>query len=141
MKTPHKTLLVALVCIGLLAAPAAAGLGGAYKGKTEQNRPVTFKVAKGKVKGFTAGINVFCIGEGIKFNAVIPPKALKVRDKKFSYKGRDRVDSSDITINGRFVRGGKVKGKVSMISSTSDSSSGFFVSCSGEAKFTAKKKR
>ena len=121
-------------------AVAPAATGGKYKGKTEQNRPVTFKVSKGKVKSFEAGINVFCIGDGIKFNAVIPPKAMKLKKGgKFSYKGRDKLDSSNIEIKGK-VRGGKASGTVSMTYSQYDASTRMFTGCSGVAKFKAKRK-
>ena len=121
-------------------AVAPAATGGKYKGKTEQNRPVTFKVSKGKVKSFEAGINVFCIGDGLKFNAVIPPKAMKLKKGgKFSYKGRDKIDSANIEISGR-VKGKKASGKISMTYSQYDASTGMFNGCSGEAKFKAKRK-
>ena len=121
-------------------AVAPAAIAGKYKGKTEQNRPVTFKVSKGKVKVFEAGINVFCIGDGIKFNAVIPPKAMKVKKGgKFAYKGRDKIDSANIEITGR-VKGKKASGKISMTYSQYDASSGLFQGCSGKAKWSAKRK-
>jgi hypothetical protein len=121
-------------------AVAPAATGGKYKGKTEQNRPVTFKVSKGKVKSFEAGINVFCIGDGIKFNAVIPPKAMKLKKGgKFSYKGRDRINSANIEIKGR-VKGSKASGKISMTYSQYDASTRLFMGCSGEATFKAKRR-
>jgi len=76
----------------------------------------------------------------IEFNAAIPPKAMKVRKGgKFSYKGTDSVDRSNIEITGKIV-GSKASGKVSMTHANYDSSTGTFSSCSGEAKWSAKRK-
>ena len=136
-----KTLTAAAVLSLALVVPTSGlAAGGKYKGKTEQNRPVTFKVSKGKVKSFEGGINVFCIGSGIEFNAVTPPKAMKVKKGgKFSYKGRDKVDGSNIEIKGK-VKGGKASGKISMTHTRYDASTRMFQGCSGEAKFKAKRK-
>jgi hypothetical protein len=137
-----KTLIAATALSLALVVPTSglAAAGGKYKGTTEQNRPVTFKVSKGKVKSFEGGINVFCIGDGIKFNAVIPPKAMKVKKGgKFSYKGRDKIDSANIEIKGK-LKGKKASGKISMTYSQYDASTGYFQGCSGEAKFKAKRK-
>ena len=131
----NKTALVATVLSLALVVPTSGlAAGGKYKGKTEQNRPVTFKVSKGKVKSFEGGINVFCIGSGIEFNAVIPPKAMKLKKGgKFSYKGRDKIDSANIEIKGK-VKGGKASGKISMTHTRYDGSTGMFQGCSGEAE-------
>ncbi len=140
MTKTRSTALVAVLCALPLALPAPGlGAGAKFKGKTAQNRPVTFKLAGGKVKNFQAGVNVFCIGQGIEFNAAIPPKAMKVKKNgKFSYKGRDKTDGANIEIKGK-IAGSTATGKVSMTYSTYDSSSRLFVGCSGEAKYTAKK--
>jgi hypothetical protein len=136
----RKTALLVVVLSLALTAPIALAAGGKYKGKTEQNRPVTFKVSKGKVKSFEAGANVFCIGDGIKSNAVIPPKAMKLKKGgKFSYKGRDKIDSANIEIKGK-VKGKQASGTISMTYSQYDASTGQFTGCSGKAKFKAKRK-
>ena len=134
-------MFTALLCAVLLAVPASGlSAGAGFKGKTKQNRPVTFRVAQGKVKNFTAGVNVFCIGSGIEFNAAIPPKAMKIkRGGKFSYKGRDKADSANIEIRGTLT-GSKATGKVSMTHSKYDASTGLFTGCSGEARWSARKK-
>ena len=139
MPTNRLAALAALT-VALTIPAAAFAAGGSYKGSSEQERPVTFKVSKGKVKSFEGGINVFCIGDGIKFNAVILPKAMKVKKGgKFSYKGRDKIDSANIEIKGK-VKGKKASGKISMTYSQYDASTRLFTGCSGEAKWKAKRK-
>lgn len=140
MSRNHAAAIAALSLALTIPAVAPAATGGKYKGKTEQSRPITFRVSKGKVKSFEGGINVFCIGSGIEFNAVIPPKAMKLKKGgKFSYKGRDKIDSANIEIKGR-VKGKKASGKISMTHTRYDGSTGMFQGCSGEAKFKAKRK-
>ena len=140
MPTTRTAAAAALALALTIPAVAPAATGGKYKGETEQERPVTFKVSKGKVKSFEGGINVFCIGSGIEFNAVIPPKAMKLKKGgKFSYEGRDKIDSTNIEIKGK-VKGKKASGSISMTYSQYDASSGQFTGCSGKAKFKAKRK-
>lgn len=141
MPTNRLAALAAVLLVLLLALPSTGvGAGGKYKGTTTQNRPVTFKISKGKVRNFKAGVNLFCIGSGIEFNAAIPPRPMKIRKGgKFSYKGDDKSDSAEIVVKGK-VSGAKVKGRVSMTHSKYDAGSRMFVGCSGEAKFTAKKR-
>jgi len=138
-----RKLIVAIALLSLLAPAgvlaAKKGPAGKYKGNSEQNRPVTFKIAKGKVKNFEGGINIFCIGQGLEFNAAIPPKAMKLNGKKFSYEGPDKSDSTNIKISGTLKKGAKVKGKITMTDSRYDSYNQTFSSCSGTAKFTAKR--
>jgi hypothetical protein len=136
MKTTRKFLILVMA---LLLVPAASASAASYKGKTNQNRPVTFKLSGGKVKSFTGGVNLFCVGSGIEFNAVIPPKPLKVKNGKFSYKGRDKIDSADIVIKGK-ISGSKASGSLSMQHTKYDSSTRLFQPCSGKAKWSAKKK-
>ncbi len=133
--------LIAIIAAGsvFLAAPAALAGGTSYKGKTDQNRTITFKISGGKVRSFVGGVNMFCIGDGIEFNAAIPPKALKVTGGKFSYKGRDKIDSVNLEISGK-VSGSKVKGKLRMTDSRYDAANQEFHPCSGSATFTAKAK-
>jgi len=125
-----KTALLAIVLSLALAAPVALAAGRKYKGKTEQNRPISFKVSKGKVRSFEGGINLFCLGSGIRFDAVIPPLPMKVfKGGKFSYKGLDKVASNNIEIKGK-VKGKRGSGTISMTSS----------GCTGKAKFKVKRK-
>jgi hypothetical protein len=134
----RKLIAAAAAAVICLAAPAALS-AATYQGDSEQNRPVTLKVAKGKVKSFVGGINIFCIGEGIEFRVAIPPKAMKLnKKKKFAYEGRDSKDESNIEVSGK-VRKGKVTGKIRMTDSNYDVSEQRFVFCSGTAKFTAKR--
>jgi hypothetical protein len=136
----RKTALLAIVLSLALAAPIALAAGGKYKGKTEHNRPISFKVSKGKVKSFEAGINIFCIGSGVRFDAVIPPLPMKVRKGgKFSYKGLDKVATSTIEIKGK-VKGKKGSGTISMSNSQYNSSTQSFSGCTGKAKFKVKRK-
>ena len=136
----HSRLLATFAaCSLLLAAPAALAGGTSYKGKTDQNRTVTFKVSGGKVRSFVGGVNMFCVGDGIEFNAAIPPKAMKVKGGKFSYKGRDKIDSVNLEISGK-VSAAKVTGKLSMTDSRYDAANQEFHPCSGKATFSAKAK-
>src|SRR3954465_761096 len=131
---------VALCATAAFASPAAAAGGGTkFKGKNEQNRTLSYKVKGGKVRDFVGGVNMFCIGEGIEFNAVIPPGPMKITGGKFSYKGRDKSDSTNIELSGT-IKGGKAKGKMSMTDSRYDAYNQTFTSCSGSAKWTAKAK-
>jgi hypothetical protein len=58
---------------------------------------------------------------------------------KFSYKGRDKIDSANIEIKGK-VKGRKASGKIAMTYSQYDGSTRMFTGCSGEAKFKVKRK-
>jgi hypothetical protein len=133
-------LLTALVLSAVLAVPALAGSAGSYSGKTvEAKRPVTFKVSGGKVRAFTAGVNLYCIGEGIEFNAVIPPGPLPLKNGKFSYEGEDSTGGSEIEISGTVTNKGKASGKVQM----QHTKSGYngFTNCLGTAKWSASLKK
>jgi hypothetical protein len=124
-----KRSAVTLVAACALLAPTAA-TAAKYSGESEQSRPVNFKVKGTKVRNFVAGVNLFCIGRGLEFNAAIPPRAMKVGAKgKFHYKGDDKQGSASIEITGK-VKGKTASGKVSMVKN----------GCSGTAKWTAKRK-
>ncbi|MDQ3740241.1 MAG: hypothetical protein M3389_04775 [Actinomycetota bacterium] len=125
------------LCAALAAAPAAAAPTLKFRGKNENNRPLTFKVRSGKVVDFVGGINLFCIGEGIQFNAVIPPKAMRVSGGKFKYEGDDKEGNATIEINGT-ISGRRARGRFSMVKSHYSSSEGRVISCSGDTKWTAK---
>jgi phage tail sheath gpL-like len=135
---PIRRPLAVVTALAVVACTAAVALaaGAKFTGTTEQNRPVSFKLADGKAKNFKGGINMFCSKSGIQFNTAIPPKAMKVKDKKFHYKGRDKSDSTNIEINGK-INGKNASGKIKMSDSTYYSSGTDF--CSGVAKWTAKK--
>jgi hypothetical protein len=127
-----------LACAALVVAPGLAAGGKKYKGKTAHNRPIGFKVKGRKVVKFVAGINLFCTGKGIEFNAVIPPHAMKLRKGgRFRYKGKDKEKSATIEIHGR-VKGEKAKGTVYMFHSWYDN--GTFQPCEGKAKWHAKRR-
>lgn len=128
--------LAVAASLGLVMAVPALGASSSYKGKTSQNRVVTFKLAGGKVSAFSAGLTMMCVQSGLEFNAVIPPKALKVTGGRFAYKGRDKIDSTNIEISGR-VTGRSVKGKVKMTDSRYNASNQTYDSCVGSATFTA----
>lgn len=126
--------LTALVAVCVLAVAAVAVAkpappkAGAYVGKTEVERPVNFKLQGGKIKNFVAGANLFCIGQGIRFDAAIPP-VMTLRGKTFSFNGEDK-NGAHLEISGKFVSATRVTGVVSMTDS----------GCSGEAKYSAKRK-
>ena len=129
--------LLAVVLAALALAPVAIAATKSYKGKNENNRTLTFKVKGKKVTDFVGGINLFCIGEGIQFNAVIPPKAMKIKGKTFKYRGDDKEGNGSIDIKGR-LKGKKATGTMSMVTSRYSASEGRVISCSGDTKWTAK---
>lgn len=136
-----RTLILALAALTVFAAVAVAAppKKGSYKGKTEQNRSITFKVSGGKVKAFSGGVNMICGQSGLEINAVIPPKAMKLKGGRFSYKGRDKVDGNNIEISGR-VNGGKASGKLRMTDSRYDAGSQSFDVCAGSAKWKTRRR-
>lgn len=140
MRLARRQLAVLACVAAALCALAGVALaaGSKYSGTTEQNRPVSFKKADGKVKNFNGGITMYCTQSGFQFNSAIPPKAMKLKDGKFHYKGRDKSDSTDIEINGK-INGKNASGKIKMTDSTYYVGTGTFDTCSGAAKWTAKK--
>jgi hypothetical protein len=130
-KLPRLIAAVAAVLVfAALAAPGIAAGPKKFRGTTEHNRPISFKVKGKKVRKFVAGINTFCVGQGIQFRAVIPPGPMKIhRGGKFSYNGPDKGDDTEIQIRGR-IKGRKAKGKIQMS----------YAGCSGAAKWKAKRR-
>ena len=133
----RRLILPVTVIAALSVAPAAAAPTLRFSGKNENNRPVNFKLRSGKVVDFVGGINLFCIGEGIQFNAVIPPKAMKVTGGKFKYKGDDKEGNGSIEIKGT-ITGKRARGSFSMVTTRYSSSEGRVISCSGDTKWTAR---
>ena len=133
----RRLILPLTVIAALAAAPAAAAPTLKFSGKNENNRPLNFKLRSGKVVDFVGGINLFCIGEGIQFNAVIPPRAMKLKGKTFKYRGDDKEGNGSIDIVVR-LKGKRASGTMSMVTSRYSASEGRFVSCSGDTKWTAK---
>lgn len=129
-----RVLAVLAVLVAALAVQGvalAAPKPGAYKGQTDQSRPVTFNVQDGKVKNFVGGITLYCVLEGrFQFDAVVAPKALRIKGNgHFDFVGRDKTKTGEIKIHGRFVSRRKAKGTLEMGTG----------GCSGEAKFNATK--
>jgi hypothetical protein len=131
------------------AVPAHAAVkAGAYKGDTDQNRAVTFKVKGGKVTGFQAGVMTFCSAGGessFETDAVANVPAIKVsRSGRFTWTAPDDTDGIiEMTVTGR-ISGRTAKGKVVLRRphSTYDSSAGMtvFGQCSAERTWTAKRR-
>ena len=134
-RLPLLAALAAAACLAV--APAAAAPTLTFKGKNNQNRPLSFKLRSGKVVGFEGGVNLFCIGEGIQFNTAIPPRAMKVTNGRFKYEGKDKQGNSTIDITGR-ITGRRASGKLGMVSSHYSSSQGRVISCSGDTRWTAR---
>jgi hypothetical protein len=133
-----RLLLPTLTIVALLAVtPAAAAPTLKFRGKNDQNRPLTFKLRSGKVVDFVGGVNLFCIGEGIQFNAAIPPRAMRVRNGRFRYEGKDKEGNSTLEITGR-INGRRANGKLGMVSSRYSSSEGRVISCSADTKWNAR---
>ncbi len=142
-----KTLPLAALAALLLAAPADAKVRtGSYKGDTDQNRTVTFKVKGGKVRTFQAGVMTFCSAGGessFETDAVanVPPIKLK-RNGRFRWTAPDDTDGViEMTVTGR-ITGGRAKGTLTLRRPHSryDSSQGMVVfgQCSAERKWTAR---
>ena len=131
----------------LLAVPAHAAVkAGSYKGKTDQNRAVTFKVKGGKVSAFQAGVMTFCrAGTDSTFetDAVANVPAIKVaKSGKFRWTAPEDTDGIiEMTVVGR-ITGKTAKGTLTLRRphSSYDSSAGMvmFGQCFAERKWTAK---
>ncbi len=131
----------------LFAAPADAKVRtGAYKGDTDQNRAVSFKVKGGKVRAFQAGVMTFCSAGGessFETDAVANVPPIKVsRSGRFRWTAPDDTDGViEMTVVGR-ITGGKAKGTVTLRRphSSYDSSAGMtrFGQCSAERKWSAR---
>jgi hypothetical protein len=142
-RLPILAILIALIA----AVPAAAAVkAGSYKGRTDQNRAVTFKVSGGKVKSFRAGVMTFCMAGGdssFETDAVANVPAIKVaKNGRFRWTAPEDTDGIiEMTVEGR-VSGRTAKGKVTLRRphSSYDSSQGrtMFGQCSAERKWTAR---
>jgi hypothetical protein len=120
-----------------LGATAGAATNGAYKGKTDQNRAVTFTIKKGKVHEFQAGVLTYCntmYNSRYNTDAIANLPDIKIKKSKFDYK------DDDVEVHGR-IKGKKVTGTVSLSRADSNYSGGqiYFGTCSAyDRKFTAK---
>ncbi len=125
----RRSLAIALVVVLSLTAVATAAKpkSGSYKGKTDQNRTVRFKLSKGKIRGFQAGVMTFCTAGGessFETDAIANLPAFKLaKSGKFSYSRTKKGEKVKVT--GK-ISGGKAKGTVSLRRphSTYDSSMG-----------------
>ena len=135
----RRLLLPLTLVVALAVVPLAAAATQKFSGKNENNRSLSFKVRSGKVVDFVGGINLFCIGEGIQFNAVIPPKAMRVKAQKFRYEGDDKQGDGSIEIKGT-IAGKRARGSFSMVTTRYSASEGRVISCSGDTKWTARAK-
>lgn len=112
--------LIAVIAVAAMASVAFGAKAGFYKGKTVSGSlPVSFNLSGGKVRNFKSGISIYCPGNfatgtfgTYKFDAVIPPRAIAVRNGRFNYVGKDRTGQNKIEIHGRFVSRRKAKGWV-----------------------------
>ena len=127
--------LIAIVAAVAVASIAFGAQAGSYRGKTvSAKKPVNFKLSGGKVRNFQSGILIWCAGDftqgtfGMyKSDAVIPPRALAVRNNRFNYVGKDRTRVNRIEIHGRFVSARKATGRIEFGGG----------GCSGETRFWA----
>lgn len=117
------------------APPAQSGgpAAGNYSGTTDQDRPVTFTVADGRVTNFEAGVNTWCSTMGnqrVNFDAIanVPPMAIGP-DGSFSYTGDE--NDGNVEIRGT-VTGSTATGTVGMNRGDTNYSGGqmYFGSCS-----------
>ena len=103
-------LLVTLVAvIGLVVLVAGASgssdaAGGSYKGKTDQGKPVSFKVKRHKVKNpeFTIDFGYGCIG------TITISGSDRINDA-----GKFKITEGNASFGGKFVSKSKVEGKAS----------------------------
>jgi len=133
-------LLSALAGLLVGAGPAAAA---SFKGRTDQNRAVSFTVANGQVRAFQAGVLTFCqAGTDSSFEtdavANIPPMKLD-RAGRFSWTAPDETDGIiEMTVTGQ-VKGGKATGRVVLRRPHSSFEDGttLFGQCSAKRRWTA----
>jgi len=140
-----RLLLILSAVVALLVSSASASAAAvSYKGRTDQNRAVTFKVANGQVRSFQAGVMTFCLaGTDSSFEtdavANVPPIRLD-RAGRFSWTAPDDTDGIiEMTVTGR-VSGGKATGQVVLRRPHSSFEDGMtvFGQCSAERRWTAK---
>jgi hypothetical protein len=133
-----KLLLLPAAVLTLTAVGADAATNGAYKGRTEQNRLVTFTIKNGKVREFQAGVLTYCnTMNDNRFNtdAIANLPAIKIKGSRFDYK------DEDVEVHGR-IKGAKVTGTVSLSRADSTYYNGqtyFGVCAAYDKKFTAKR--
>lgn len=142
----RRTIAVAVTGALAAAAPAAAALPrGAYKGRTDQNRVVSFTVKRGKVRHFQAGVLTFCTTQGndhYETDAIANLPAIPIHGSRFHLVRRDPEHGQvKVVVRGR-LRGSKVVGTVSLSRPDSyyDASDGmtyFGVCAANKRKFTA----
>lgn len=133
----------------VLAAPAVAAVSpGSYKGRTDQNRAVTFKIKKNKVVDFQAGVMTYCTTQGdsrFETDAIANLPAIPIKGGKFHLeKDVERDGTITIEVSGK-VTGSKVTGKVTLSRPDShyDASAGmtyFGVCAANDRKYTAKRR-
>lgn len=138
----HRAQILSLsVALALLAGPAAdAATSGKYKGRTDQNRAVTFTIKNGKVRAFQAGVLTHCNtmnNNRFETDAIANLPAIPIKGSRFDYK------DDDAEVHGR-IKGSKVTGTVSLSRADSyyDASQGmtFFGVCGAyDRPFTAKR--
>jgi hypothetical protein len=136
-------LLASLLALAVAAVPAVAAVKrGSYKGKTDQNRPVTFKVSGGKVRSFQAGVMTWCSTSGnnrFVTDAIANVPALKIRSGKFRWVGKPK-GTNEVVVKGT-ITGGRARGTVTISRPDSNYSNGqyTFGSCVAKnRKWTAK---
>ncbi|MBX5440862.1 MAG: hypothetical protein IRZ32_04960 [Solirubrobacteraceae bacterium] len=137
--------LLAWTTVGglLVASPSAVAASGSYKGRTDQNRAVSFRVAGGQVRDFQAGVLTFCMAGGdssFETDAVanVPPIRLGPGGR-FSWTAPDETDGIiEMTVTGR-VRGGRATGTVILRRPHSSFEDGttVFGQCSAKRRWTA----
>jgi hypothetical protein len=61
---------------------------------------------------------------------------MRIAGGRFSYEGRDKIDSTNLEISGR-ISGGRATGRIEMTDSRFDAADQTFDTCIGSARFTA----
>jgi hypothetical protein len=141
-----RSVLAFSAVAGLLLASASASAvaaSGSYKGRTDQNRAVSFRVADGQVRAFQAGVLTFCLAgsdSSMETDAVANVPAIRL-DKagRFSWTAPDETDGIiEMTVTGR-IKGGKATGSVVLRRPHTSFEDGTtqFGQCSAKRRWTA----
>lgn len=137
---PRVQHLALPLALGILAGPAAAATtNGSYKGRTEQDRAVTFTLRKNKVHEFQAGVLTHCntmYDNRFNTDAIANLPDISIKGGRFDYK------DEDVEVHGR-LKGRRATGTVSLSRADSTYYGGqtWFGTCSAyDLKFTARRR-
>ena len=138
--SPLRLLALPATLAVLGATPSLAATNGKYKGKTDQNRAVTFTIKNNKVRAFQAGVMAYCSASGgFRTDALANLPAIPIKGSRFDLV--HKTDAGEFEVHGK-VSGTRVTGTVSLWRGDSSFENGMtkFGSCSAmDRKFTARR--